>query len=623
MKTISDISKLLAVRTEQVCQILLPGGHQKGGFWIAGSVDGDEGKSLQVHLDGEHQGKWRDWAESDLRGDLVDLWMKSKGFTAKEALTEIRDFLGLPQPSISMQEKPYAKPRMDHKPLSPEGKILQWLTLERKIEAPTVAKFDIRANIREENGAKKGFVVFPCFSPSGQWVNSSYRGLQLNEDGSKNVFQDKGCAPCLFGWQSLTEADYASRSILICEGHIDAMTWRQWGIPALSVPNGNGNTWIDTEWDNLEVFETIYLSYDMDGKTASAMHKAISRLGHHRCMIVKLPEKDANDCLKKGFTAEDAKTWIDAAKHPTIADFVSLRDLGDRLMDEFFPKPSDAKPILLSLFNSKFEDDRFLIRPGELSLWTGISSHGKTTFLTYLFVQLAYNHEKCFICSLEMLPEKIAKKMMLSIYREKPICPQDILDFTQTLGEKTCFCDKRGYIGEKELLEMMEFAHKRYGVSQFLIDSLMRIEGMEEDYKAQGHFMTRLAEFCQKFKVHVHLVAHPRKTLDDAPPNANDIKGSSLMRNNVDNILIVSRNTTKEKRLRNGEITEEQASSEHDTEILVDKDREEGKLKAFKFKFVHKHHYFTQMERKLVTATPSEVPPERSNGTKKNSYSRK
>jgi len=139
MKSISEISQLLANRTEQVCQILLPGGQQKGGFWIAGSVEGEEGKSLQVHLDGDHQGKWRDWAESELRGDLVDLWMKSKGFTAKEALTEIRDFLGIPQPSLSIREKTYAKPRTDHKPLSPEGKILQWLTLERKIEAPTIA----------------------------------------------------------------------------------------------------------------------------------------------------------------------------------------------------------------------------------------------------------------------------------------------------------------------------------------------------------------------------------------------------------------------------------------------------------------------------------------------------
>jgi len=576
-------------------------------MWVAGDLTGGDGKSLQVHLDGEHQGKWRDWAESDLRGDLIDLWREVKGITAKQALLEIREYLGIPHQVSTLKEKTYSKPKTDHAPLTPMGKVAQWFSSERKIEPPVLAKFDIRVHIKGTNGSREGFIVFPCHAPGGEWVNSSYRALEADSEGKKKVFQDKDCAPCLFGWQAMTPEDYRGRSVVISEGQIDAMTWRQWGYPALSVPNGNGTTWIDYEWDNLEVFDTIYLSFDMDGKTHDALQKVISRLGHHRCLIVKLPAKDANDCLKLGHTSEDAKRWIAEAKHPVIPDFVALSDMEDRLMSEFFPKPTDAKPVLVGLFNAKKEDDRFLIRPGELSVWTGISSHGKTTFLTYLFVELAYKGEKSFICSLEMKPEKICAKMAKALFRDKPIIQKDITDFVETLGEKTCFADIVGYIQQDKLFSMMEFAHRRYGVTQFLVDSLMRVDGLEEDYPAQGKFLNRLCEFAKKFMVHVHLVCHPRKTADDMRPTANDIKGSSLLRNNSDNILVVSRNTAKERKVNEGEISEEQAAGEWDTQVTVDKDREEGKIKSFKYKFAWKHHYFIPMETK---PQPSSEPRE-------------
>lgn len=567
-------------------------------MWLSGDLNGGEGKSLQVHLGGEHQGKWKDWAEPHLRGDLIDLWREVKGITAKQALREIREFLGISAPITDSGKKSYSRPKNELKPLTPEGKTMNWLVQERKLEPSVIALFDIKIHVRGHNGSSEGFVVFPCFSPDGEWLNSSYRGLKPDENGKKKVFQDKDCAPCLFGWQSLKDEDYRSRKILLCEGQIDAMTWRQWGISALSIPNGNGATWIDFEWDNLEVFDTIYLSFDMDGKTKDTLQKVISRLGNHRCLLVNLPEKDANDCLKKGHTSEDAKRWISQAKVPVIPNFVSMSELRDRLIGIFFPKPTDAKPLQLSLFNAKREDDRFLIRPGEVTVWTGISSHGKTTFLTFMFLEMASKDERNFICSLEMLPEQISAKMVTAVFGENPVSVPGIEDFITTLGESTCFSDVIGYISQEKLFSMMEFAYRRYGCTQFLIDSLMRIEGLEEDYPAQGIFLNRLCEFAKKFMVHVHLVVHPRKTADDSTPNANDLKGSSLLRNNADNIVIVKRNVEKERKIRDGDITEEEAAQEHDTVVYVDKDRTAGKVKLFKYKFLWKHNRFTLMETK-------------------------
>jgi twinkle protein len=279
-----------------------------------------------------------------------------------------------------------------------------------------------------------------------------------------------------------------------------------------------------------------------------------------------------------------------------VQDFISMADLKDRLMEEFFPTETSLKPVQVNLFKSTYPDDCFLFRPAEVTLWTGISSHGKTTFLSYLFVELAHMGERSFICSLEQKPEKIAKKQLLSLMKTPNIVPGHVEAFIDSLAERTCFCDKVGYIDQKTVLEMMEYAHRRYGVTQFMIDSLMRIEGLEEDYPAQGNFMNRLCEFAKKYGVHVHIVAHPRKTEGDMKPTANDLKGSSLLRNNADNILIISRNVEKEKRRRDGEIDDEEFDSLYDTKVEVDKDREEGRLKAFRYKFIHKYHYFEQIK---------------------------
>jgi twinkle protein len=125
----------------------------------------------------------------------------------------------------------------------------------------------------------------------------------------------------------LSNDAFQNRSILLCEGQIDAMTWTQWGIPALSIPNGSGQTWIDYEWENLAVFDKIYMSFDMDDAGRANLDKVISRLGRHRCLLVTLPRKDANDCLLAGYTSDEAQSWIADAKAPGVKGLVSAMEL--------------------------------------------------------------------------------------------------------------------------------------------------------------------------------------------------------------------------------------------------------------------------------------------------------
>jgi twinkle protein len=591
-RSVAEISDHLSNRAEEVAMMLLPGGHRLNGSWVSGDINGGEGKSLQVHVEGQHAGKWKDWADSEeYRGDLIDLWRLSRGLSPKETLTQIKSFLGIFESVVPAAQKSYSSPKENGKP-NPQGVIYQYLMGERNLEAKTIQEFDVR-------GSKKGddvFLVFPSFGPDGELKNNSYRSLVPDKDGKKVVRQDTGCAPSLFGWQAMKEEDYRKRSILICEGQIDAMTWRQWGVPALSIPNGGGCTWIEYEWENLEMFETIYLSFDMDGKTRDSMQKAISRLGKHRCMVVNLPHKDANDCLKAGITTWDALDFISNAKAPAIKDFISGLDLKSRVVKEFWPDPLTKKTVKVDLLVGRTTERTFFIRAGEVTLWTGIAGHGKSTFLKDIFMNLLGKGEKVMITSLEMKPEKVVKTMLKSAFGQEMMPPGRIEELMDGIGDSIFFCDKIGYTEPNALLEMMEFAHCRYGVTQFMIDSLMRIEGLEEDYPAQGKFMNRLSEFSKTYDCHVHLVTHPRKTEGDVAPTSNDLKGSSLLRNNADNIIVVVRNFPKERKEAEGELDGDELA--WDAKVTVEKDREEGYVKVFKYQYAKPFNRFKLIQDK-------------------------
>ena len=77
----------------------------------------------------------------------------------------------------------------------------------------------------------------------------------------------------------------------------------------------------------------------------------------------------------------------------------------------------------------------------------------------------------------------------------------------------------------------------------FLVDNLMsaRFKAMRESdfFRAQSNFTGRLVEFAKKYEVHVHLVAHPRKT--SSKLEADDVGGSGDITNRADNVFSLAR----------------------------------------------------------------------------------
>lgn len=94
--TKEEIIELLRERMEELCGRLLPGGKRQGHEWLAGSVNGEKGKSLHVALRGPKTGMWTDFA-SDEGGDVLKLIQVTQGLPDYKAVMDwARSYLGLP-----------------------------------------------------------------------------------------------------------------------------------------------------------------------------------------------------------------------------------------------------------------------------------------------------------------------------------------------------------------------------------------------------------------------------------------------------------------------------------------------------------------------------------------------
>lgn len=316
----SELSNLLWAQVDRVAPHLLPNGKKEGHEWVAGNVNGDKGNSLKVNLSGKK--KWADFAEGD-GGDMLDLWMACRGINLHQAMQEAKAFLGIKDDDHhfdAKREKKFSRP--DRK------KIARYVTrteshLEylqsRGISPEVVKRYEVVSG-KVWNGERELDALVIPYKRDGELLQVKRISTE-RPDGKKVIMAEGDCEPCLFGWHAL---DAGVRAVVLCEGEIDCMSYAQYGISALSVPFGGGKgakqQWIEFEYHNLDRFEEIFISMDVDDVGREAAREIASRLGEHRCRLVTLPYKDINECLMNGVNPpySNIRPWVEKAAEQCI-----------------------------------------------------------------------------------------------------------------------------------------------------------------------------------------------------------------------------------------------------------------------------------------------------------------
>jgi twinkle protein len=538
-----EMSNRLAQNAQAVAAMLLPGGKKDGHEWVCGSIAGEPGGSLKVHLAGRKAGVWADFATGE-NGDLIDLWRLSKNLTVAAALAEIRDYLGVKNEPrfMAISPKTYKRPEKP-KCQAPQSDVLAYLTNERKLTAETIKAYQVGERGRD--------MVFP-YKRGDELVMWKSISLDRDEHGKKRIVASKDSEPILFGWQAI---EPNSRHVVICEGEIDAMTVCQWGYPALSVPfgggSGNKQQWVDSEFHHLDHFREIYLCLDRDPAGQEATREIINRLGAHRCKVVDLLYfKDANDALQAGMGPDFFEDCLADARYMDPEELRNAADFKDQVERLLITSNDPAARITLPWPKTHAE---LRLEEGQLTIWSGFNGHGKSEMLLHFMVHRMAQGERVCIASMEVPPAKLIGRHILPMATAsaEPSGPyRDVV--YEWLGERLWLFNLTGTAKAERLMECFEYARKRYGVLHFVVDSLLKVGLDEDDYNGQKCFVERLCDFKNRTGAHMHLVAHARKRDEgeSQAPKKHDVRGAGAITDLADNVLSVYRNKPKEEVLK-------------------------------------------------------------------------
>jgi twinkle protein len=438
---------------------------------------------------------------------------------------------------------------------------LKWL-VSRKLTAETARRFSI-------GQTESGELTFP-YIRDGQIVNRKYRRLP------KSFRQEKDAMPCLFARDLIAkDAD----TLLIVEGELDTLAAWQYGLEAVSVPNGAEDLrWVEIEWDYLKRFKRLLLAFDGDEAGEKGVEELQKRLGWSWDLLrVRLPEKDMNDCLMAGVLEDEVRGCIQEAVSLRPQEVKSLAELVGHLQD----KPEPGLPCEIPGLTEKLGG----WRAGELTIHGGEAASGKTTATCQEAVGLLQRGERVCMASLEM-PVRILVYIMA---RQNGMA---VSTFSWNYGMNLYFIDVRGSLEVDQLIDFMGYAVQRFGVQHFVIDSLGCLALDTVDYwLRQKEAVSRLVRFSRDNNVHTHLVHHLRKPGKDSAAgrvNHSDLEGSAWIRNLADNVLLY-------KRIREEDRKRSNFLAGADAAVLVDKNRFNGEEGTILLAFDRECRLFSQV----------------------------
>jgi twinkle protein len=246
----------------------------------------------------------------------------------------------------------------------------------------------------------------------------------------------------------------------------------------------------------------------------------------------------------------------------------------------------------------KATHEHIRFRPGEVTIWTGYSGHGKSLVLGNASLGFTAQEEKTCIASFEMLPiatlERMERQAAMTLQPADEFTPR----FMSWLRDKVWLYNHVGQADLRMLYAVIRYAGRKLGVQHFIIDSLMRCVRGEDDYNGQKDFVTMLSTLAKDLAMHIHLVHHVRKAEDETkPPGKQDIKGSGAIADNVDQILVVWRNKVKERAIEKlatqGELIPDDVRDKPDAVLDCVKNRASGDERRFPLWFHRDSLQFT------------------------------
>jgi len=354
----------------------------------------------------------------------------------------------------------------------------------------------------------------------GKIVNFKHRTIA----GQKQFRQEKDARKCFWNFDILKDETLKDMPLIITEGEFDAMIAMECGYArVISVPDGapaeaigdkesQKYTYLDDAEHLLRGVKEIILATDGDGPGINLMNDLALRLGKARCKWVGYPKgcKDLNEAFMKHRNGAEAV-------RQTIARAQWCKVDGVYRMSEL---PPVVEPLVYEIGIPGL-GEHYKIRPGDLTIVTGIPGHGKSSFLNDVACHMVSRHGWGVVfASFEQEPQTDHRRNLRTWYSRKWVkdMNQAELAAADTWIEKSFsfICPSEDdYVSLDWVLERAATAVLRFGAKLVIIDPWNEMDHVRPkdmtvtEYTGKAIKDFRL--FARKYSVHVVVAAHPAK----------------------------------------------------------------------------------------------------------------
>lgn len=421
----------------------------------------------------------------------------------------------------------------------------EFLKVTRCLNDSTINQFRLGYIARNEGEA----ITIPYFDKSGLCVGVKYYYYKLPPNLPKIKFEknSKVVAYNLNG-VDLTE------EIIITEGEIDAMSMWQYGfMNVVSMPNGANsvNGWVE----DIATAPKFVICTDNDIPGAEASEELGKKLGLSKCVRMFPPFKDINECLQLGMTKQDIEQRYNGAEpmfNAPVTDITAYKEGAIAVIKN----PVKYKGV--STGWSSFDSLIGGIRDAEVTVSSGMTGDGKTTFGISLISNLIKKNVKCLIISPEMQEQDILLELASNYYRKKVDKVEELENYIKDYGDKVFIANVFDeWTNRKEesvldrVFDIIEYSIKHKGVKFILVDHLrlfLNPKDVDKERFAIDEFMSKCVHTVISTKCHLWLIVQPKNLPhNQRKVTKHDLKGSGNIGQDTHNIVLIHRHKEVKK----------------------------------------------------------------------------
>ncbi|MDA8215112.1 MAG: toprim domain-containing protein [Nitrospiraceae bacterium] len=396
---------------------------------------------------------------------------------------------------------------------------------------------DLQLGLESKDG--KDWLVIP-YLMDGKTANVKYRTIP---PAGKEFRRWKEGESILFNQDCLEEK---FNEIFMVEGELDAIALFSQGyrnVVATTIGAGG----FKPEWvDMLADIPRINIIYDSDEAGQRGAKEIARRLGLDRCFNVLLPVKDVNDFFMSGGDKVEFETLISKAEPFEVDNIINFHRAVTNLKIQHskVDNPDALKPHWPSVakLTGAFE-------PGDLVTLSAIPKTGKSTFALNIVHRFIQKDIPCLFYCLEMRPERLAKKIiqMEMFCSESELTPQKIDAAYLRLSDKPLYF---GYNYKKCTLDIVtdtiRQGIKRYGFKFIVFDNLHYLSRSITNQVQEVSLISKTFKLlAEEMQVPIMLIAQPRKVAENQIIGIMDLKDSSAIGADSDQVIILYRKKMK------------------------------------------------------------------------------